>query len=64
MEIIETKSGKQIKVTRDSVRESVRHAHKLIREGLPGGEPGPLAIDPATGNITERATGKPVGKIK
>jgi hypothetical protein len=63
METIETKSGKQLKITPGSIRRSVRRAHKLIKHGLPGAEPGPYAIDAFTGCVIERSSGKVIGKI-
>jgi hypothetical protein len=63
MEIIETKSGKQLKVTRESIRKSVRHAHKLIKQGLPDAEQGPYMIDGVTGYVVKRSSGKIIGKL-
>ncbi|MDR0520143.1 MAG: hypothetical protein LBG82_08895 [Clostridiales Family XIII bacterium] len=64
MEIIETKSGKTIKVTSRSIRKSVSHAHELIERGLPGAEAGPCRYDPSTDSIIETASGKNLGKLK
>jgi hypothetical protein len=63
MEIIETKSGKQLKVTRENIRKSVRHAHKLIEQGLPDAEQGPYMIDGGTGCVVKRSSGKIIGKL-
>jgi hypothetical protein len=63
METIETKSGKLLEISPRGIRKSVRHAHALIKKGLPGAEPGPYRYDTKSGCIVERATGKVVGKL-